>query len=109
MTEQLQRELDRRKARGNSPVTVAEMNRRLAAIGYKMDRTMDCPGSSRYRTGEFAGESYPCITTGMNEIDTGVSAYHYQDARRDANFRELQRIRFHEEVYAVVRGKILEI
>jgi hypothetical protein len=109
MTDSLQHELDRRKARGNHPTTVAGMNTALAKIGYKMDRSMNCHGISRILTGEFAGESYPCTTTNIKEIDTGISAYHYKNARRDANFRELQRIRFHEELYAVVRGRILEI
>ena len=69
---------------------------------------MDCRGTSRYLTGEFAGLSYPVNTTGVKESDTGLSAFNV-NARRDANFKELQRLRFEEELYAVVRGRILEV
>ena len=108
MNTSVQRELDRRKARGSNPSTVAEIKAALAKIGYRLDRSMDCSGLSRILTGDGAGESYPCITTGVSEIDTGLSAFN-NDARRDTNFSILQHMRRNEELYAVVRGKILEV
>lgn len=33
------------------------------------------------------------------QIDNGVSAFHYKDARRDNNFKKLQLLRRDEEVY----------
>ena len=80
----------------------------LRAMGYCMDRTMDCASVATWRTGPGAGESYPCISTGLREIDTGLSAFNV-DARRDANFAALQALRFSGELFAIVRGSILEI
>ena len=108
MNASVQRELDRRKAAGNKPSTVTGINAILAKIGYRLDRSLDCHGLTRHLTGEFAGQSYPAITTGVKEIDTGLSAFNV-NARRDAHFAELQRLRFHEKLFAVVRGKILEV
>ena len=104
----LQQELDRRKARGDAPVTLAQMKRALAAIGYRLDRSLDCASMNRYLTGDCAGQSYPAINTGVKEADTGLSAFNV-NARRDENFKALQRMRFNEELFAVVRGRILEI
>lgn len=49
---------------------------------------------------ERAGESYPCCTTGIDEIDTGLS-FANCDARRDTNFRALQELRASGELFAV--------
>ena len=105
----LEREIANRAARGLRPSTIAYIRDRLAAIGYKMDRSMDCFSNTRHMTGDFAGQSYPAITTDIAELDTGISFAHYKDARRDANFRELQRLRYEGELFAVVRGRILEL
>lgn len=104
----LQRELERRRARGYAPVTVAEMKARLAHLGYKLDRTMDCVGTPRYMAGPHAGESYPAIVTGVREIDTNLS-FANVDARRDENFEALQQLRFEGSLFAVIRGRLLEI
>ena len=87
-------------------VTVDELTQRLATLGYRLDRSMDCRADSRYLDGPLAGMSYPCCTTGLLEADTGRSAFHYQ-ARRDANFRALQELR--GTVASMSRGAILEI
>jgi hypothetical protein len=108
MNAQVQAEVARRKARGFSPTTVAGMKAALAEIGYKIDRSMDCHSMNRYVSGEFAGQSYPAVNTGVVEADSGLSFAHV-DARRDTNFKTLQRMRFNEELYVVVRGRILEI
>ena len=105
----LQAELDRRKARGETPSTLTHVKQVLAELGYRLDRSGDCHGMSRYMTGEDAGCSYPCTTTYIVEADTGVGFAHYKDARRDENFRKLQALRFSGELFAVVRGRILEI
>lgn len=91
---------------GQKILTVRAMGERFKALGYKLERSMDCAGNSRYMTGEHAGRSYPCITTSVKEIDSGMSAFHYQ-ARRDANFKAMQALR--GEVCAIVRGRLLEV
>jgi len=104
----LQRELERRRGNGFTPVTVREMKERLAALGYKMDRGGDCMCNPRYVVGPNAGESYPAITTVVREIDSGLS-FANENARRDARFDTLQRMRFEGSLFAVVRGRLLEI
>lgn len=87
-------------------LTVKEFSERFAALGYKLDRSMDCRCNARFMTGEHAGESYPCITTSVKEIDTGMSAFHYQ-ARRDSNFKAMQKLR--QEICAITRGALLTV
>jgi hypothetical protein len=108
MQSSVEREVERRMARGYAPVSVKQLNATLARLGYKLDRSCDCRGENRYITGELVGEHYPATNAYPVEIDTGMSAFHV-DARRDENYRELQRLRYHEALYAVVRGRILEI
>lgn len=109
MQTNLQAELDRRAAQGRHPSTLAQITAQLASIGYKMDRSGDCTSITRYISGEHAGESYPCTTTSVREIDSGLSAWHYPDARRDANFKQLQAWRASGDLFAVINGSILEI
>ena len=108
MTDAVKREVDRRKARGYQPRTVKGMDRILAMIGYRMDRSSDCHGVNCYMTGDLAGESYPAVNAYVVEIDTGLSFAHV-NSRKDGNFEALQRMRRNEELYAVVRGRILEV
>lgn len=91
---------------GISIVSVQELARRIEALGYRLDRRMDCRASATYLTGPLAGVSYPCCTTGIVEADTGRSFAHFE-SRRDANFRALQVLR--GTVAAVSRGAILEL
>jgi hypothetical protein len=58
-------------------------------------------------TGPRAGESYPCVTTGVSETDTGLSAFHVH-ARRDANFDKLQEMRLSGKLFAVSASALLE-
>lgn len=109
MNDQTKAELERRAARGRYPSTMANIARNLASIGYKLDRLGDCTSTARYVTGDHAGESYTCTTTSIREIDTGVSAWHYQEARRDANFKTLQKWRSNGDLFAVINGSILDI
>lgn len=91
---------------GREKLTIAAFAARFAALGYSLDRDMDCRSPARYVTGPFAGESYLCCTTGLKETDTGLSAFHYK-ARRDDNFRKMQELR--HEICAVSRGALLEV
>jgi hypothetical protein len=104
----LERELERRRLRGHAPVTVRAMAARLAELGYRLDRSADCSSRARYVSGPNAGESYPATTTGVREIDSGLSFAHV-DARRDENFHALQQLRFEGSLFAVVRGALFEI
>ena len=57
-------------------------------------------------TGPRAGQTYPSLSTGIKEADTGRSAFHV-DARRDTKFRTLQELRFEVGLYTVLKGAIL--
>jgi hypothetical protein len=102
----LSAELEFRQRLGQKRVTIREFEARLNALGYTLDRDKDCRCNSRYMTGERAGASYPCITTSARERDSGKGYAHF-DARRDANFRALQKLR--GEIFAVTRGAIFEL
>lgn len=91
---------------GTRIVSVATLAAKYAALGYTLDRSMDARSMARYVTGPHAGLSYPCVTTGLRESDTGRSAWHV-DARRDDNFKAMQRLR--GEVVAISRGALLEV
>jgi hypothetical protein len=106
MNQTLANEIAWRDRNGYRRLTVAGMERVFNELGYQLDRSMDCWDTARWLTGERAGLTYPCISTGIVEADTGISAFHV-DARRDNNYRDMQRLR--QEVYAVVRGAILEV
>ena len=88
-------------------VTLQELESRLAALGYKLDRAMDCRSNSRCMTGPWAGVSYPCCTTGVKESDSGMSAFHYK-ARRDSNFRALQALRL-SGIFVLLGKAVLEV
>lgn len=103
----LEREIAWREGIGHERLTVAEFKQRFAALGYRINRSMDCRGLARYMTGERAGESYPACSTGINEADSGLSAWNYQ-ARRDDRFKAMQELR--GQIFAVTRdGHILEV
>lgn len=99
-------ELAHRKAVGQNPVKVNQMEATLNAIGYTLDRNKDCYSQNRWVTGDRTGESFPAINTGVRELDSGLSAWNV-DARRDNNFKALQELR--KSLFAVVRGRILQI
>ena len=101
-------ELAERAKRGFYPVTIKEMNDRLNAIGYELNRERDCYSNNRWMTGPRAGQSYPAINTGVREMDTKLEFCNV-DARRDNNFKALQELRSDDALFAVVRGCILEI
>ena len=109
MKNSLAQELARRAVNGQYPISFRAISKKLKSIGYKLDRPMDCKSIAMYLTGDFSGCSYPCCTTGIKEIDTGVSAFHFS-ARRDENFASLQKWRFSGDYFAVTKdGFIFEI
>lgn len=108
MNPELASELADRAAAGRQPVPLAEIQRQLRSLGYALDRTLDCRGTARIMTGPRSGKTYPCLSTGIKESDTGRSAFHV-DARRDASFRSLQRLRFEVGLYAVLNGAIMDL
>lgn len=101
----LDQEIARRAALGNRPMTVAAMGAAFARLGYALDRDLDCYCTTRIMAGASEGATYPTITTGVKECDTGLSAFNV-NARRDANFSAMQTLR--GEAFAVTRGRILE-
>jgi len=98
-------ELLARQRLGLRPVSLPELNLRLAAIGYALERALDCDATNR----QFSGEPYPAINPCIVEADTGISFAHATKARRDSNFDKLQKLRFGAALFAIVRGRILEI
>lgn len=101
----LEIEIESRKQNGCEQVTVAEMDRRYRALGYRLDRELDCRSMAKIMTGTGAGRTYPCITTSVKEIDTGRSAFN-SESRRDENYRAMQHMR--QWVFAATQGAILE-
>jgi hypothetical protein len=94
------------QACGIEMLTVSQFAARFAVLGYTLDRSLDCRAPARILTGDFAGISYPCCTTGLKETDTGRSAFRYQ-ARRDQNFKAMQTLR--NQIAAISRNAILEV
>lgn len=84
-------------------VTLRKMDSLFQELGYKLDRAGDCYGTSTNMTGPRAGTTFPEITTGLKEMDSGLSAFHFQ-ARRDHNYRRMQELRM--KVFAIVKGRI---
>jgi hypothetical protein len=99
-------ELEARAALGLHPVSVKEFERRLLAVGYKLNRALDCFCNARIMTGERAGESYPVITTCATHIESGLG-FANADAPRDHRYEAFKEVR--NSTFSVTRGAILEI
>lgn len=106
MNSDLDRELAYRREIGCEILSVSAMTARYRALGYRLNRRDDCRHYARYMDGPRAGESYPCVSTGLVEADTGLSVWNIH-ARRDDNFRAMQELR--GSVCAVSRGYVLEV
>lgn len=102
MNPKLEAEIAYRLSIGCERLSVRAMENRFLALGYELDRSLDCRAMSRYLS---SGRTYPTCTTGVKERDTGRSAFHFE-SRRDANYRAMQKLR--QDVFAVSRGAILE-
>jgi hypothetical protein len=103
MRDDLAFEIAFRKTLGCEELTAVQFAARFAALGYSLDRTMDCRAPAKYLA---IGRIYPSCTTGLKEADTGLSAFNYA-ARRDASFKAMQELR--GNIFAVSRGAILEV
>ena len=101
-TTTLQTEIDYRLGLGCEMISVPQFVSRFAALGYRVNRSMDCRSTARYLDN---GRTYPACSTGMDEADTGRSAYHFE-SRRDSKFEAMQALR--GQVFAISRGAILE-
>ena len=100
----LEVEIAHLEACGYERLSVKQYAARFAELGYTLDRSMDCRSSARYLE---SGRSYPCCSTGLKETDTGISAWHYKDARRDDNFKAMQALR--SKIFAVSRNAIFNV
>ena len=105
----LQAEIARRKARGNMPLTLRQLRDQLRALGYRLDRSMDCSCTARYMNGEDAGLTYPCTTTGVKHINSGLSFANIAHGMENSKTLEcLQAFRF-SGPYVILKNSILEI
>jgi hypothetical protein len=89
-------------------VDLKTMDGELRAIGYRLDRRMDCRSVNRHMSGARAGESYHAVNLYVVQVSDGVSAFHV-DSRRDANFDRLQQMRLNQEIFAVQGDRIYGI
>ena len=96
----------RLQALGMRRLTMRALQAEIAALGYKLNRDLDCRASSRFITGSLADTSYPCCAGYVVQSDDGLS-FANVNARRDSNFRALQNLR--GEVFAISRGAIFEL
>lgn len=103
----LQEEIAYRREMGVPEYSLAGIKTELARLGYRLDRELDCLSTTTWMSGPREGKSYPVITTGITEIDTGLSFAHVK-ARRDDNFRALQKLR-KAGAYVVLKRTLLEI
>jgi hypothetical protein len=107
MKQLLADELARRAQLGQTPVKLSWIDSELRKLGYRIGKD-SCRSIARCVMGDFEGIAYPCDTRQIFEIDTGLTFANYK-ARRDANFKRLQEIRLNGELFAVVRGYIVEL
>lgn len=103
----LEQEIAYRLAAGHRLLTVKQFAAEFAALGYRLNRKMDCRGIARYISGDRKDTSYPVCTPGLTELATGLSAFHFQGGR-GKNFQRMQKLR--NEIFAVTaKGDILEV
>lgn len=88
---------------GARQMTLPVIRTELRRIGYEIDPGTRAAGVFRNLD---TGNNYPGATYGVCEIDTRMSAFHYQ-ARRDANFRALQE--FRQWTFTVSGGRMVTI
>ena len=103
MNKALAVEIAERRAHGATLLTVPQFAARFAALGYTLDRDLDCRSTARYLADN---RTYPCCNTGLKEADSGLSAWNV-NARRDSRFEQMQELR--GQIFAISRGAILEV
>ena len=99
-------ESEYRVANGGQCVNLATLMHRLRDLGYRLDRSLDCDGPSRYVAGPRAGFSFPVRSLYPVQISDGLSAWNV-GARRDENYRAFQRLR--DELHVLRNGRIWEL
>lgn len=100
-------ELEYRKQKGRNPLTVLELDIKLKRLGYRRRADSGVRQLVEYISGERVGAKYPAIIYGLDDLETGKSAFHV-DGRRDQRFQELQELR-RDGVYAVRDNHIVEV
>jgi hypothetical protein len=103
--ESVAKEIAFREKLGMTRVSVAELKALVQELGYRFNMELSCKSLARYLTGERAGQSYPSNSLYPVQIDDGKSFAHV-DARRDANFERLQKLR--DSHYAAHGGYIYQ-
>lgn len=99
----MQNEIARRLQSGCQKLTISELDYILRTLGYMLDRNMDCKCCAKNSD----GTTYPCTTTGIKHIRTGLSFAHV-DAPRDSNFDTLQKFRY-SGPFVILSDSLLEI
>lgn len=103
MAHGLDREIESSLKAGMRQVSLQQLDAELVALGYVRDTDTRCACTAKNLT---TGNTYPCVTFGVKESDSGLSAFHVA-ARRDDNFRRLQELRFW--TFVVSRGSIVAV
>lgn len=93
---------------GYKPTSKAEVLDTLSRLGYKLNRTDDCSGVARIMTGPNAGQTYTATSLMAVEADTGLNFCNV-NARKDANFQELQRLRFEQRLCWIHAGRLYNV
>ena len=96
-------EIQKRIGAGCQRLTLGQMEYILSALGYCLDRSMDCRGTAKNAD----GSTYPATTTGIKHKRSGLS-FANVDAPRDEQFDKLQRFRS-SGPFVVLNDSLLEI
>lgn len=101
-------EIAARRADGSPEYpSVQALNEALHGMGYRLDRSMDCRSTAQHVSGPRAGATYPCMTTGIIELCTGLSFAHVDSTRAD-DHRALQALRL-AGAFVVLRDCLLDL
>jgi len=95
-----QKEIKEMLAAGMKQYAKTEIIAEFKALGYTLYNF-----ERYYNTGNT--NNYHAYIVQIKETDTGISAWHYRDARRDANFNAMQKMR--KNCFGVSKGAIIEL
>lgn len=96
-----QQEIKRMIAGGMQQISAEELKSRITALGYKFYKDMSMNYVNRHNAIPYKARHVSYMDT-----ETGLGWAH-KNARRDARFQELQKIRFH--CFVVNGGRIWEL
>jgi hypothetical protein len=88
---------------GGKQLTMAALKAEVESLGYRINRDMRAVGVAKNMT---TGNTYQSVTFGLDEADTGRSAFHFE-SRRDGNFKALQELR--RRSFVVSRGAMVTV